>query len=85
MSRIHRASSTALLPQFSLWDLPDTQESVAKDVPNEIRPIATFSSSTPLRFEVRSPENEFMQFNESHLWLKMKITLSHPTKANSGR
>lgn len=76
MSRIHKASNVALLPQLSLWDVPDTQESIIKDVEYEIRPISTFSSSTPMRFEVRSPENEYMLFNESHLWLKLKITLS---------
>ena len=80
MARIHNASNVALLPQLALWDIPDTQESIMKDVEYEIRPISTFSSTTPLRFEVRSPENEYMLFNESHLWLKMKITLSHATK-----
>lgn len=78
MSRIHKASNIALLPQLSLWDVPDTQESIVRDVEYEIRPISTFSSSTPMRFEVRSPENEYMLFNESHLWLKLKITLSKP-------
>lgn len=82
MSRVHSASSVALLPQLALWDVPETQESILRDVEYEIRPVSIFSSSTPLRFEVRSPENEFLLFNESHLWLKMKITLSKPNKPN---
>lgn len=81
MSKIHGASNIALLPQLSLWDVPDTQESIDRDVEYEVRPISTFSSTTPLRFEVRSPENEFMLFNESYLWIKLKITLSHPSGA----
>lgn len=80
MSRIHPTSSVALLPQFSLWTVPATQESVERDIEYEVRPISTFSSSTPIRFEVRSPTNEYVQFSESLFWIKVKFTLSHSTK-----
>lgn len=74
MSRVHQSSNVAL------WEVPDSQMSILRDVEYEIRPTSIYTASTPLRFEVRSPENEFMLFNESHIWLKMKITLSSPTK-----
>ena len=76
MARIHRASNVAILPSLAFWHVPDTQHSILQDVEYEVRPASLFTSSTPLRFEVRSPENEFVQLNESHLWLKMKVTLS---------
>lgn len=81
MSKIHSASNIALIPQLSLWDIPDTQLSILNTNEYAIRPISTFTSSTPIRFEVRSPENEYILFNECHVWMKMKVTLSHPTGA----
>lgn len=80
MSRIHSTSSVALLPQFSLWSVPPTQQTVEKDIEYEVRPIATFSSTTPIRFEVKSPANEYVNFSESMLWIKLKVTLKHSTK-----
>lgn len=81
MSRIHPSSSVALLPQFALWHVPPTQESVERDIEYEVRPISTFSSSTPIRFEVRSPANEYVLFSESLFWIRLKITLTHSTKS----
>lgn len=75
MSRIHEASETALLPQFGLWTLPPTQNSVIRDVEYELRPKATFSSSTPLKFEHTCPADEYLMLNESHLNIRLRITL----------
>ena len=80
MSRIHSSSSVALLPQFSLWSVPPTQQIVEKDIEYEVRPIATFSSSTPIRFKVKSPANEYVNFGESLLWIKLKVTLKSSAK-----
>lgn len=77
MSRIHESSSTALLPQLSLWSTPPTQESVVRHIEYEVRPITTFSSSTPIRFEVKSPANEYTILQETLLWIRLKIKLHH--------
>lgn len=45
-----------------------------------IRPISTFTSSTPTRFEMRPPYDEYMLLNESDLYLKIKFTLKHATE-----
>lgn len=78
----YESSHVTALPQLSLWELPCTQDSVLGDTEYEVRPLSTFSSSTPLRFEVRSPADEYVLFNETHIWLKVRIKLSHPTKEN---
>lgn len=80
MSRIHSSSSVALLPQFSLWSVPPTQQVVERDIEYEVRPIATFSSTTPIRFEVKSPANEYVNFSETMLWIKIKVSLKSSTK-----
>ena len=80
MSLIHPSSSVALLPQFSLWTVPPTQTSVKVGIEHEVRPISTYSSSTPIRFEVRSPANEYVSFSDSQFWIKVKFTLTHTTK-----
>ena len=80
MSRIHEDSPTAILPQFALWDMPGTQEMVNEDRAHIIRPISTYSVSTPIRFEIRPPIDEYTLLNESDLAVKLKVTISHKTE-----
>ena len=75
MSRVHKDSPTAILPQYSLWEVPGTQDTVLDERTVIIRPISTFSSSTPTRFEIRPPIDEYVMLNESELFLLMKVTL----------
>ena len=77
--RIHDASATALLPQLDMWILPGTQESVVRTYEQEIRPISTYTSLTPIRFEVKSPSNEYVMLNETVIWIKLQINLAHTT------
>lgn len=79
-TKIHPASGIALLPQLSLWQVPGTQESVEQDFDHEIRPISTFSSSTPIRFEIKTPSNEYVNLSETYLSLKIKIKMTQTTK-----
>ena len=80
-SRIHPTSGVALLPQLSLWDTPPTQESVEDGNDYELRPISTFSSDTPIRFEIKNPSNEYVNLSEVWLAIKLKFTLSQGTTA----
>lgn len=75
-TRIHPASGIALLPQLSLWEVPPTQESVEQDFEHELRPISTFSSSTPIRFELKNPSNEYVNLSETYLSIKLKFKLT---------
>lgn len=79
MSRVHQDSPTAILPQYSLWEIPGTQDTVIEDRCVIVRPISTFSSSTPTRFEIRPPIDEYILLNESELYLQLKVTLKHST------
>jgi hypothetical protein len=84
MSRIHEDSPTAVLPQFSLWELPGTQEMVTEDRIHVIRPVSTFSANTPIRFDVRPPLDEYTLLNESDLYCKLKVTVSHAKQNLTG-
>lgn len=75
MSKIHEASEVALLPQLNLWTVPPTQTSVDRDIEFELRPTATFNSTTPLKFDHKCPTDEYIMLNESHLNIRMKVTL----------
>ena len=75
MSKIHEASEVALLPQFNLWSVPPTQTSVIRDIEYELRPNATFNAGTPIKFEHRCPPDEYVMLNESHLNMRIKLTL----------
>lgn len=76
---MHEHSPTAILPQYGLWEVPGTQDTVIEDRSVIIRPITTFTASTPTRFEIRPPVDEYVLLNESDLFLKLKLTLKHPT------
>lgn len=75
-TRIHPSSGLALLPQLSLWEVPPTQDSVEQDYDHEVRPVSTFTSDTPIRFEIKSPTNEYVNLGETYLSIKVKLTLT---------
>lgn len=79
-----KESSIAILPSLDLWSLPPVQISIDKDQCNELRPIATPSSSTPIQFESYIGHNEYLNFNETVLHLRLSVTANHAPNSVKG-
>src|SRR5438309_507782 len=66
----------APLPEFDLFAVPPTQLSVDRDICTEHRPISTISNATsPLQFEIHTGVDEYIQFRETELYIKFKVTI----------
>jgi hypothetical protein len=77
---IHPLSGIAPLPQFELWSVPLTQVSVLKDIESETRPLSTISSNQPIEFVINSAIDEYVNLNETYIFIKARVKLSKDDK-----
>lgn len=82
---IHELSSVIALPELDLFGVPPTQHSIIRDVQSEHRPISSLNNSTsPIQFEIRSGEDEYIQFRECELYMRVRVNLDK-VPANTGK
>ena len=69
-------------PDFDLFGLPPTQQTVEKDVFTEHRPISILNSNSVIQFVVPTSLDEYVQLRESLLYLKFKINIKKKDGTN---
>lgn len=68
------------IQELDLWGIPPVQKSIVADIDMHNRPTSSISWTSPLDFDFTLGADEYMLFNESYLYLKIKPTFS---KANN--
>jgi hypothetical protein len=80
MSVIHELSQATPLPELDIFGVPPTQTSIERTYTTEHRPIAALDSSASIQFEIHTGIDEYIQFRDTELYLRLKIKLH---KANA--
>ncbi len=69
------------LHEYDLFALHPTQLTVERDTCPEYRPISSLSSSaSPINFEINTGSDEYIQFKETELYLRIRIDLQTKSK-----
>jgi hypothetical protein len=71
---IHELSQAIVLPEFDVFGVPGTQAMVERDIVTEHRPIASLDGSLSAQYEIYSPDDQYIRFDESELYVRMTIT-----------
>ena len=75
-SKIHPSSLKTDLNTFNHWAIPRTQATVTRTRFTEYRPISQLSVGSKIEFNIPVPQNEFINFSKSKLYIKMRISLA---------
>jgi len=77
-------SSLTPLHEYDLFALHPIQLTVERDSCTEYRPISSLSNSTaPINFEINTGSEEYIQFKETELYLRVRIDLQIKGKAKT--
>lgn len=68
-----KPSQVAMLPVLDIWELPKIQESAIEYIDNHYRPINSYSDSSPIKLQITNNVDEYLLFQESELYLKLKL------------
>jgi len=82
MSTFHKQSTSVPLPQFDLWGVPPTQHTVERSIETEHRPISTLNSLSFIEFNIPTALDEYILFNETYLYMKLRARISKPDKTD---
>ena len=74
MSLLHGNSCECTKSELDLFSVPPTQISIVKGQWEESHPISTISDGGPIEFFVLGSGDEYMDLNQSQLYVKAKIT-----------
>ena len=74
MSLLHNSSCECAKSELDLFSVPPTQTSIEKGQWEEFHPISTISDGGPIEFFVPGSGEEYLDLNQSQLYLKAKIT-----------
>lgn len=77
---IHPLSGIAPLSQFELWAVAPTQVSVLKDIEDDVRQLSTLSANQPIEFMINTAVDEYLNMNETYLYVKAKVKLTKNDK-----
>lgn len=61
------------LPHTNLFPALQNQSTIERDYGTEHRPLTLLNSENYIQFEFSVAENEFVKFNETYLYVKMKV------------
>ena len=73
MAFIHEGSCECVKSELDLFSVPPTQTSIESASFAEYHPISSLSDGGPIEFEFSSSGDEYIDFNDSQLYLKVKI------------
>ena len=77
MSNTYNLAPEITSPELDLWGVFPVQKSIIKDSQYEVRPISSLhNSSSPIQFEIKCENDEYLQFRECELYMCIKINLS---------
>jgi hypothetical protein len=74
MAFIHEGSCECASTELDLFSVPPTQTSVESGKYVEYRPVSTLQNGSPIEFDIASSGDDYIDFANSYLHLKVKIT-----------
>ena len=74
MSIENQMANIGVLPEFDLFMVPAVQASVERGYFTEYRPIASLNSNALIRFDIRTPPDEYIHLDRSLLYIRVKLT-----------
>lgn len=74
MAFIHEGSCECAKSELDLFSVPPTQTSIENGLYVEYHPISSLADGTPIEFEVSSTGDDYIDFANSYLYVKVKIT-----------
>ena len=74
MAVLHTNSCECTKSELDLFSLPPTQTSIDKGQWVEYHPISTISDGGPIEFFIPGSSEEYMDLNQTQLYIKAKIT-----------
>ena len=74
MAFIHEGSCECAKSELDLFSVPPTQTSIESGAFVEYHPISSLADGAPIEFEVSSSGDDYMDFANSYLYVRAKIT-----------
>jgi hypothetical protein len=74
MAFIHEGSCECASTGLDLFSVPPTQTSVESGKYVKYRPVSTLQNGSPIEFDIASSGDDYIDFANSYLHLKVKIT-----------
>ena len=74
MAFIHEGSCECAKSELDLFAIPPTQTSVEHASDSEYHPISSLSDGSPIEFDITSSGEDYIDFNNSRLYIRAKIT-----------
>jgi hypothetical protein len=74
MAFIHERSCECASTELDLFSVPPTQTSVESGKYVEYRPVSTLTNGSPIEFDIASSGDDYIDFANSYLHVKVKIT-----------
>jgi hypothetical protein len=74
MAFIHEGSCECASTELDLFSVPPTQTSVESGKYVEYRPVSTLQNGSPIEFDIASSGDDYIDFANSYLHVKVKIT-----------
>lgn len=81
MAFIDAGSCECTVSQLDLFSIPNTQTSIEKGSYVEYRPISSLTDSAPIEFDINSTGEDYIDFANSYLYVKVKILRADGTDA----
>ena len=79
MALLHSHSCECTKSELDLFSLPPTQTSIDKGQWVEYHPISTISDGGPIEFFISGSSDEYMDLNQTQLYIQAKITKADGT------
>lgn len=83
MAFIHEGSCECTKSELDLFQTPPTQTSVDSGTYVEYHPVSSLSDGAPIEFEVSSSGDDYIDFANSYLYVKAKITRANGNKLDA--
>ena len=79
MAFIHEGSCECTKSELDLFSIPPTQTSIDNGIDVEYHPISSLSDGAPIEFEVSSSGDDYIDYANSYLYVRAKITRANGT------
>ena len=79
MAFIHEGSCECAKSELDLFSIPPTQTSIDSGTFVEYRPISTLTDGAPIEFDVTASGDDYLDFANSYLHVKVKIERANGT------
>ena len=84
MAFIHEGSCECAKSELDLFSVPPTQTSIESATFVEYHPISSLSDGAPIEFEVGSSGDDYIDFNDSQLFVRCKIVKADGSAIGAG-